>query len=226
MPSDPAKHVRPTKKPSRRRQADGAPTPNPCQLVRRPVHCRFERFQWIRASCKGIREANNTPSQPYDLDCFVPPGSDPGVLAMTGRLPCELGRFVPLAALGVLAMTGHALAHRAPFRTRTNVAQKAGLRQQFSRPVADGAAGPAPSGRRRRPGAMRTPTEAGAPPPLRSEEQGDWIRGTGDFLRRTGTFCVRTGSCRALPARRAYRSKRTRGPPADAAPDWEIRPIG
>ncbi len=31
----------------RRRQADGAPRPHPCQLSARVAHCRFEPFQWV-----------------------------------------------------------------------------------------------------------------------------------------------------------------------------------
>ncbi len=46
------------KKPRRRRQTDGAPTSHSCQLVTRPAHCRFERFQRVRAragSCSHPR---------------------------------------------------------------------------------------------------------------------------------------------------------------------------
>ena len=41
----------------RRRQLDGAPAPNPCQPATSPVHCRFERFQWVTASCKENRNS-------------------------------------------------------------------------------------------------------------------------------------------------------------------------
>src|SRR5271165_6562414 len=46
------------KKPRRRRQTDGAPTAHSCQLVTRLAHCRFERFQRVRAragsNCTGV----------------------------------------------------------------------------------------------------------------------------------------------------------------------------
>jgi hypothetical protein len=95
---------------------------------------------------------------------------------------------------------------------------------QFSHPVADrrqtrreadAAGAQAQYGRRPR----------RARPPLRAEEQVDWIRGIGDFLRRKGTFCVTTGrSC--APATGADRSNRSLGPPADALAPSGNQPIG
>ena len=71
------------KKPGRRRKTDGAPTAHSCQLVTRPAHCRFERFQrigaelalfrthasWSRSSAnrttrKGQARASQHPSRP------------------------------------------------------------------------------------------------------------------------------------------------------------------
>ena len=38
------------KKPRRRRQTDEGPTAHSCQLVTRPAHCRFKRFQRVSKS--------------------------------------------------------------------------------------------------------------------------------------------------------------------------------
>ena len=76
--------------------------------------------------------------------------------------------------------------HWEPFQRRTNVAQKPAFANNF-RVRCGRVTDPAPSGRRR-PGAMQTPPGAGARPPLRSEEQGDWIRGAGNFSRIAGNI--------------------------------------
>jgi hypothetical protein len=100
--------------------------------------------------------------------------------------------------------------HWEPFRTRTNVAQTPAFANNF--PVRCGrAADPAPSGRRRRPGAPaqcghrrgRAPDRRSGP---KNRETGFEEQGT--FFEEQGTFCVRAGSSRA-PCE-------PRGPPANA----------
>ena len=44
-----------TKIPRRRRQTDGAPTLHSCQLVTRPAHCHFERFQGLEQELALVR---------------------------------------------------------------------------------------------------------------------------------------------------------------------------
>jgi hypothetical protein len=174
MPSGPAKRAAPTQESRRRRQADGAPTPNPCQLVTRPAHCRFEYFQ--RLSAAALRQ----PVSPSNRRTNTP-----------WRCSARAAEKAP----GGRNLSG---AKSVPFLRRTNIAQSPAFAKSFhrlygvwlarapERPAEappEGATDKAPAGRLRAADAMRTASEnrrrAAAP-----------VREQGTGASRAGKICA------------------------------------
>ena len=60
-PAGPARRAAPAKEPGRRRQADAAPTAPSCQPITRLAHCRFERFQLVRAERTDVCNSQARP---------------------------------------------------------------------------------------------------------------------------------------------------------------------
>ena len=87
------------KKPRRRRQTDGAPTAHSCQLVTRPAHCRFERFQRVGARAGSNWTDENGGGLPVLAACEPEPRM---------RQP----RWIPYRILGVEASQGHTISGR------------------------------------------------------------------------------------------------------------------
>jgi hypothetical protein len=112
------------KKLGRRRRTDAAPTAHSCQLVTRPAHCRFERFQRVgeRRDAAGRERPIASPS-PRPLAAKRGEGNVGS--AIDSNLTASLGR-----------------------PDRTNIAQNMASAKNFQKPPA-GVTGAAPTGSRR-----------------------------------------------------------------------------
>ena len=154
-PAGSAKRAAPAKKPRRRRRADAAPTTPSCQLMTRPSHCRFERFQVVRAertdALRTLGESRPRPSLMRGPASRQPFLAHPAWRAAGKIIPTRSSRMESLGA----------------FVKENKSSTKLDFGQEFSKPPADvttrrrrGAA-MAPASRGHRP--RRSPTAAPGP---------------------------------------------------------------
>ena len=178
------------------------PTAHSCQLVTRPAHCRFERFQGVGFMSSRRKRGSRGAAHPRCMDARVRGHEvDDQITAPANRV--RRSRRRPIAARRPPA-GGRRCAGGAARGPRANAVNGVGrslgvflmenkhsiqpdFRQQFSRPRRK-SPGVAPDGRRRGADAPRTAAEGGRGPPLRSGKHGARVWRAGNFRALAGNF--------------------------------------